>query len=130
MFLTGPAGAQAYVWCLGEDGHTALELAADKSCGNGADLQDRGCHGGDAFEPSLQDGGCGPCYDLSTTFDAASRRNQDHFKNFSLQEILPAGDRSFSVPPLGTVLTTNLFPQPPPRIEQTLLAHRTVVLLN
>jgi len=130
MFLTGPAGAQAYVWCLGEDGHAALERAADKACAAGADIQDRACHGEGALELSLQKKGCGPCYDLAATFDAASRRIQDHFKSFSPQGNVPAVALVFSSPARVRVLTANLFPQPPPRVDQTLLAHRTVVLLN
>ena len=131
FLFTGQAGAQGYIWCLGEDGHSALEYAASDTCGPSPQQleQTQQCHGEEIRETSAQEEHCGPCYDLPTTFEAASRRTQDR-KDFTAQIEFPATIQVASLPTFARTLTSNLYPQPPPRISQAILAHRTVVLLN
>jgi len=129
FLLTGQIGVQGYVWCLGEDGHAALEYAAGDSCGPGAQTQDRDCHGEGIFDLPSQDEHCGPCLDIPHSLDAASRRTQDH-KGFPFHFGFPAMVQGSPVPTFARTLTANLYPQPPPRISQTILSLRTVVLLN
>lgn len=128
FFFTGQSGVQGYVWCLGEDGHTALESAENNSCASAAA---KDCHAdqGLAHDDLAQEDHCGPCLDISESLEATSSRHQlDKFVDAPLG--LPVTFQTLSDPALAKVLTKNLLAKPPPRTSQTLLHHRTVVLLS
>jgi len=129
FLLTGQIGVQGYVWCLGEDGHAALEYAAGGSCGPGAQPQDQDCHGEVIFDLPSQEEHCGPCLDIPHSLNAISKRTQDH-KDFQSHILFQSTAQVSAIPAFSRTLTANLYPQPPPRISQAILSHRTVVLLN
>jgi hypothetical protein len=129
FLLTAQTGVQGYVWCLGEDGRSALEYAAVDTCRSGAQPLDQASRWEGIFDFLSQEKRCGPCLDVPFSFDAASRRAQVH-KIFPSHIGSPATVQVSPVPNFARVFTTNLYPQPPPRISQTIHFQRTVVLLN
>ena len=128
FLFTGQSGVQGYVWCLGEDGHTALEYVENNSCAS-APTED--CHADEALahDDLAQEDHCGPCLDIAASLEATSSRHKlDKFVDVPVG--LPVTFQTLSDPLLAKVLTNDLLAQPPPRISQTLLHHRTVVLLS
>lgn len=129
FLLAGQAGAQGYFWCLGEDGHTALEYAAGNSCSPDArDQQRSGCHGDHIGPLSSQEDHCGPCLDLPATLEVASR-GTDAPKKLKVQIGTPP---VIQVAPLHTFASVFVSPpchQPPPHISHSILLQRTVVFL-
>jgi len=130
FLFTGQTSVQGYVWCVAESGRAVLEYAKNNSCTSEASAGKEDCHSEEGFLDDLdQDDHCGPCLDVSATIEVTNSRHKDQ------KEILaPAGlpNKSFLLPDriFAEVLTPGLLSQPPPRVSQTLLAHRTVVLLN
>lgn len=130
FLLTGQTGVQGYVWCLGEDGHTELEYAEYVTCGSAEAERMQDCHAGDGLtENHVDEDHCGPCLDIPTFLEAASRRNLD---DLAFKTPLPV-PRFVGITTPAVVqqaFVGNLRAQPPPRISETIRAHRTVVLLN
>jgi len=129
FLLAGQAGAQGYVWCLGEDGHTALEYAAGNSCN--PDVGDQHSPGfqGDQIGPhSSQEDQCGPCLDVPASLEVASR-SADAPKKLKVQIGSPPVVQSAPLRTSPSVFASAPCYQPPPRISQTILLHRTVVFL-
>lgn len=129
FLLCGQAGAQAFVWCIGEDGHAALEYAAGDTCGPTSDVERETCHE-ELIELPAADEHCGPCTDISPTQEVTSVRSWDP-QDFQVPLLaLPATLEAPYTPALASLFTASLYPQPPPGPSQTLLCLRTVVLLN
>lgn len=130
FLLTGQAAAHGYVWCLGADGHTALEYAARDNCGPASEGACRNGHAERTPGALAGDEHCGPCLDIPATFDAAPRQARPQ-KEYIQARIEPAaGSEVFPLPRFVPVLAAGLHLQPPPRITPTILHLRTVVLLN
>ena len=131
FLLSGPTGVQGYVWCLGEDGHAALELAESNACRPAACPEEQECHDEeDTIHCSHQEEHCGPCLDIQASLQATCLRNQQHQKDLIAPAGVHAPGQSVTSPVCVQLLTNNHLSLPPPRISQTILAHRTVVLLN
>ncbi|PLX82324.1 MAG: hypothetical protein C0617_14485 [Desulfuromonas sp.] len=132
LMLAGQSVAMSYVWCIGEDGHTALEYAAGDSCGPAPEKRSHDHHSEQSSDlsshMSSEDEHCGPCLDLQASVDAGPTRQRDT-QELSDQLPLPAIIQTPSVPAFVRVLTTSLHPQPPPRIAPSIRSHRTIVLL-
>lgn len=128
MILVGQAGAQGFVWCLGED-HSALEYAADKACDTDAQQTGQGGHEGAGLGISLPDEDCGPCFDIATTLDATSGHNHKRY-DFSAVVVLPSATQTTPRPLVTQVLAAQGSPRDVPRTSQTILFQRTVVLLT
>jgi len=129
FLLSGQAGVQGYVWCLGEDGHAALEYPANAACGQGAEHQGRDCGAEETVNlPPLKEH-CGSCLDIPTSADATSRRLQEN-EELPVHVRFPAAFEASLLPGCVRELEGNLNLQPPPRISQAILSLRTVVLLN
>jgi len=126
--LAGQTGVQGYVWCLGENGHAALEHPVAGDCHGGERAQDE--HSDDeAFHAFCEASSCGPCLDLPASVEANFRRAGD----FEVDDILidlPLEGFSFPLALSSDQFIPQLFPQPPPDIDPFLVAHRTVVLLH
>ena len=127
--LCGQAGAQAFVWCIGEDGHAALEYAAGDACGPTSDRERETCHK-ELFELPAADEHCGPCTDISPSLEVTSGRSWDPQDFQAPLLALPATLEAPYNQALAGLFTVSLYPQPPPGPNQTLLCLRTVVLLN
>jgi hypothetical protein len=126
--LISPGGAWGYIWCIGVDGHSH----AKATTGSGADdchpHQDPPSREGDR---ALTDGsgGLDRCLHIAITSQFgrdASRTHQPLGDNLPMTS--PATLAASSLLPQQQ-LTNGLIPQTPPRIAETLLLHRTTVLL-
>ncbi len=126
--LTGLTVAQGYAWCFGENGHAALEQAKSKTCAPAPQQQLPDCDGEQSISLSFDQNCCGPCLDIPNSFDLISKRLNNHDK-VQIQLDLPITLQSFSSHVFYGTDLVQLLPQPPPRENQRLLAHRTVVLL-
>ena len=119
-----------YAWCFGEDGHSEIEEATIAGCSD------------NQFEPKefikydtptlhgSENEHCGPCLDFSaqqseTVFSKRLKKILQTPVDTIKQDVSP---QNFSQ--TVKLIAVNLASQPPPRISQTILAHRTVVLLN
>jgi hypothetical protein len=130
-FLTiGVSEGLGFSWCYGDDGHVELELASPDGCGDNASKQEAAPHCDEKAGLTSDEDHCGPCLDFAIESGAplASKRLE--------KQTPPAIDIATLIsqrPTLSTnskTVVNNLAPQPPPRISQTILTHRTVVLLN
>lgn len=125
--LTFQAGAHGYVLCLGEDGHVAMEIKAVGSCGPGT--QDSTCEVITETPITIDQDHCPPCLDVTTSHGVALKRDGQG------PDIPPMPVASFAAPIAVPPVASSLYS--PTRathalthVDQTLRAHRTVVLLN
>ncbi|ALC17632.1 hypothetical protein DSOUD_2902 [Desulfuromonas soudanensis] len=129
FLLTGQVGVQGYVWCLGDEGHAALESVAGSSCAPGGNAPNRPCQGDEFPDLFAQQENCGPCFDIPASLEATCRITREQ-RDLSAPLDLPAILAVSAVPSFARVPLPNRCPPPPPRITQTLLFQRTVVLLT
>lgn len=127
--LASSASASNYVWCVSADGdHSVLEFAPSGDCSQDDCAPATDGIAVSALEADTADG-CGPCLDVSSA----------HQWNVSRSR---AGDLSDDLPatlPLVVLEVFNPLPErlsnphrlldPPPRIPEQILHHRTTVLL-
>ncbi len=130
-FLIASAGDMlGYTWCLGDNGHVEVKYVTSNSCCDTNFEDSHSVRPGVATLHQSSDNHCGSCLDFSTQPNEAvfSKR----LKRVSSDSINTISSNSF--PSISTqnakLVVGNLALQPPPRISQTILAHRTVVLLN
>jgi hypothetical protein len=132
--LAGQTSVQGYVWCLGENGHAALEHPVAGDC-HGAERAPGVCgdehsdNEDDAFHAFCEVASCGPCLDLPASVKANFRRAGD----FDADDILidlPLVGFSFPLAASSDQFIPQLFPQPPPETDPFLVSLRTVVLLH
>ena len=130
FILTGQSGVQGYVWCLGEDGHAALEYAENDSCSPEVTAQNHcSAEQGIALEDHAQEDHCGPCLDIPATLEVTSSRHKiDQFDLIAPPLAEPTQRWHSPIP--QQLVAQKLLAQPPPWLSQSLRSHRTVVLLN
>ena len=119
-----------YAWCFGEDGHSEIEEATITGC---SDNQIEPKEFVKYDTPSLhasENGHCGSCLDFSAQQSETvfSKRHKKILQTPTDAIILNVFPQNFVKN--VKLVACNLASQPPPRISQTILAHRTVVLLN
>lgn len=127
LLAANAAAAVDDIWCVGNDGHLTVKSASDEACC--AERFDAGQNRQKDL-PTLRATGnaCGPCLDIFR-------------KKVDVTLLKRSAKVSFPCPGMITVPTQSrgfqqdLAPGTPPhdfpkRVSQTLLAHRTVVLLN
>ena len=125
--LTNPVSAYGYVWCLGADGHAEMETAMAGDCAVACDV---------AFSAKAplvsvdaDADGCGPCLDISTSHQYHTPNNRgDETLILSLAEAAPV-IVTVHLPLPERSLNSHHFTDPPPRIPDLILHHRTTVLL-
>lgn len=130
FLLINVGEAFASVWCIGNDGHVKVELTVSNSCGD-PDIEEGNSVGHNV--PTMFQSGddhCGPCLDFS-----AQQSSTVFFKRFKVPPTVSIDAITPNIFPRSSVHTVklvvdNLMPQPPSRTSQTILALRTVVLLN
>lgn len=119
-----------YAWCVGDDGHVEVSYATgDVCCGEGLEgsIVDRF----DASSTSqINSNGCGSCLDFSAQHNEGVFFKRIKRVSTSTPGVLSVNSLSAKTMQSARLAVANSMPQPPPRIAQTLLAHRTVVLLN
>lgn len=127
LLAANAAAAVDDIWCVGKDGHLTVKSVSDDGCCAepfGAE-QDRQKH-----LPTLKATGdaCGPCLDIfrkKVDVTLLKRSAKVSFPSLGLIT-LPTQTRGFQQD-LAAGAPLHDFPK---RVSQTLLAHRTVVLLN
>jgi len=124
FILTSASEVFGLSWCVGNDGHFELERGTGHDC----DDENFGRNAAPII-PGANYECCGPCLDLSIPNEAYI------VKRLKRVSVAPNDVVSLNVFPRNTIqraklLAGNLITQHPPRISQTILAHRTVVLLN
>ena len=125
--LTNPVGAYGYVWCLGDDGHAVVETAMAGDCKVDCDAPFSA--NAPLLSVDADDDGCGPCLDVSTSHQYRTPNNRDdETLIISLAEAAPVVV-AVHMPLPELSLNSNLFTDPPPRIPDLILLHRTTVLL-
>jgi hypothetical protein len=122
-----PAAPSGYVWCVTADGHSALEVAIAGDCAwdGHAETTESSAH----VALSADDDSCGLCLDLSTSHHWVNGRpRQDELTVSLLVNIAPAAAVAAVPVPAGDPNTHRVVDSPP-RIPETILYHRTIVLL-
>jgi hypothetical protein len=119
-----------YAWCFGDDGHVDIEYIAGSDCADGVSAPiSADKHNEYSFSQSDEEH-CGPCLDFYIQLnDATTTKRLENKAPVSIGAIAITAVPSLSAQTVK-MLVGNLVPQPPPRIAQTILNHRTVVLLN
>jgi hypothetical protein len=120
--------ASDYAWCFGDDGHVEIRTVAcagpfEESLTQKAATKQQ-------LPRLLEDGddNCGPCLDLYINQVAVTIKKRH--KKISLPTLKIAQTSSLPFSFSQAVSVGKALPQPPRHISQTLLAHRTVVLLH
>lgn len=125
--LTSPARSFGYVWCLSADGHAELETAVAGDCARTPAIP--AAAGPPALTLVGETDDCGPCLDISPALQWTSTRSRDDAAG-SVLPMPPAAVAGVAPDHLHRQLLTNgLVPDPPPRLSELILQHRTVVLL-
>jgi hypothetical protein len=129
VFLVVSVGSVfGYAWCVGDDGHVEVSYASSRGCCDD-DLKSHTADR-DVVLGLSQSGGesCGLCLDFSVQYDAV------FFKRVKRDLTIPVAALPSNVLFPNTVegsqrVVDNLVLHPP-RVSQTILTLRTVVLLN
>lgn len=127
--LASSASASNYVWCVSADGdHSVLEFAPSGDCSQDDCSPAAEGIAVSALEANTADG-CGPCLDVSSAHQWNVSRNRAGDFSVDLPATLPlvALDAFNSLP--EQFLNTYQLVDPPPRIPDQILRHRTTVLL-
>jgi hypothetical protein len=127
LLLTVQTGAHGYVLCFGQDGHVAMEVAVEGSCG--PVTQCLPCEVPVADSESLDDEHQTACLDVPAEYDAALTRNDLHLEFLSSQSVSLTASK-INHPAVSPPYKSWPFPRETMHSSQTLRAHRTVVLLN
>jgi len=124
--VTTLGSVPGFAWCIGEDGHFEIEYIAAEGCGGETVASDI-----IAGSPSvhIDEDHCGPCRDFYLPSPEAMSANRFHPKTLPSPDFI-ASNRIPSITfQAASLIVANLVPQPPPRISQAVLEHRTTVLL-
>jgi hypothetical protein len=130
FLFTAQAAAKGFFWCLGENGHSQLNYALDDTCCNAGEKAEALHHEQDITSFAPNDDDCGPCVDIAASFDTACKPTREN-NNLTDKVMLPTPGLMYStlgfLRPANDALSNY---HSPPRVSQTLLMLRTVVLLN
>jgi hypothetical protein len=119
-----------YAWCFGDDGHIDVEYVAGIGCADDASAATAADNQNETSVSQSDEEHCGPCLDLDIQLnDATTKKRLENKARVSLGAIAINAFPTFSTQTVKMVVG-NLVPQPPPRIAQSILNHRTVVLLT
>lgn len=130
LMIINAADAIGYAWCFGGDGHVKIKYVTAGSC----------CEQESALPDPLRlqpadaslrlSGGesCGPCLDLFLKQNEASIIKRSN--KLATPALAIAKTSSSPLPLHQSMVAGTPLTQPPPRVSQTILSHRTVVLLH
>jgi hypothetical protein len=130
FLVASVVGALGYTWCFGDDGHVDIKYATvDSCCDKGSGSRDAARYEGTTIHQPVDDH-CVSCLDFSTQQDeAAFLKRIKKVLSFSAKINAPSSFSMVSTQD-AKMVAGHLMSQPQPRTSQTILAHRTVVLLN
>ena len=127
FLLVSTGSVFGYSWCLGDDGHVEVSYARGSGCCD-VDLQARHTRATVSNVSSKRAETCGSCLDFSVQqgdavfFKRVKRSSMPAVATLSASVFSPGLTRDpLQVAPLASFA---------PRLSQTILAHRTVVLLH
>jgi hypothetical protein len=125
--LTSPSVSFGYVWCVSADGHATLEEAVAGDCG----LDNPPLAAGGTSLPSLAASGddCGPCLDVSPSRQWGSPRGRQNETPVSIPAEFAQVAVVAQTPLPGRLQTNHFVANPILRTPETILSHRTIVLL-
>jgi len=131
VFLIASTGDMlGYAWCLGDDGHVEVKYATVDGCCDSGFVNSHTVRPDVAVLHRSGDDHCGPCLDFAgNQSDAVFSKRLKRIPSSPINAIISNSFPSTAAQNANLV-ARNLASQPPPRISQTILAHRTVVLLN
>ena len=131
MLSTNP-GVQAYVWCVKQEGSSALSASAHKShspSGIAAAVVHEPACSTPQYSNSLTCGfSCVSCIDIPVEAEF-STQSQYQLKKIPSQAQAPQWHELQWLYDSTTALTCTQLPQPPPCISSTIDVQRTIVLL-
>lgn len=130
-FLVASIGSvPGYAWCFGEDGHKDFKKTAIVGCSDGQNETKDVVKYDTPSIYSSDDECCDSCFHFSAQQGEIvfSKQYKKPLQTTADEISLNVFSQSFAQS--VKLVATNLASQPPPRISQTILAHRTVVLLN
>jgi hypothetical protein len=129
FLITGVVSVPGYAWCLGDDDHLEIERFERWGCvDNSLNGRDPVNHN-DGFANQIDEDHCGSCVDFYTQSHDVKTPKQLQSIPPAPIDTFPAGSFTQHTSPVAKMVVGNLAPQPPPRIPQTILTHRTIVLL-
>ena len=130
FLIASVGGAFGYTWCFGDDGHVEVKYVTLDGCCDG-DLENRTVASYDV--PTIHqpdDDHCGSCLDFSTQQnEIVFLKRLKRTPSVSTKVIAPDSS-SPSLADNAKLVVGHIMSLPPLRTSQTILAHRTVVLLN
>lgn len=126
--LAGSASPSNYVWCVSADGdHAALEFAPTGDCSQDDCMPTTDGIATSGFETDTDD--CGPCLDISSSHQWNVSRSRQGDVPIEIPVDLFLVVRDISSPLPERILNPHRLVDPPPRIPEPILQHRTTVLL-
>ena len=130
FFAATVVSLPGYAWCFGDDGHVEIEYISGSDCADDACATNLSDTLSESTFSQPDEDHCGPCLDLDIQLnDATTTKRLENKAPVTLDAIAITSLPSPSAQTVKMVVG-NLVPQPPPRIAQSILNHRTVVLLN
>ena len=124
--LVGFGTSADVVLCLGGDGHVAIELGRDGACVASDHHDEESTQCEMTVAPHCH---CGPCLDIPLSLELGERKTErSQISTGPLKLGIPRSTAAFS-PMSCQWSTVDTLPIPPPDLKQTLLSHRTVVLI-
>jgi hypothetical protein len=130
FLVTSTGNVFGYAWCVGDDGHVEVSYTkADVCCATDSENRNNDSSNGTVI--SRFDGeGCGLCLDFSALqSEAVFFKRLKRASTISLPPFSHNSSPAMAVQSIKLLVGNSVSP-PLPKISQTLLAHRTVVLLN
>ena len=121
--------APGYAWCFGDDGHSAIEKVKVAACTDGQDELGEAVGYDTPTLHNSEDEHCGSCLDFVLQQSEAYFSKRLNKALTAPIEVKSLNDFTFAFAQRTKLVFDNLAPQPPPRISQSILEHRTIVLL-
>ena len=126
--LASSASASNYVWCVSADGdHAVLEFAPTGDCSLDECIPTTDGVATPDFEADPD--GCGPCLDVSSSHQWNVSRGRQGDVPVELPADLPLVVLDAFNPLPERTLNPHRLVDPPPRIPEPIVHHRTIVLL-
>jgi hypothetical protein len=128
LLLAGVGNVFGYAWCISEDGHAKIEYVTANGC-DGASSASRDERRSD-FAAGYQANGeqCTPCLDFTAGQNIATTSKRSN--KVTAVFFRPIATSIVPQKSVDALVINQLLTQSTPRISQTILALRTVVLLT
>ncbi|MBE0575688.1 MAG: hypothetical protein IH613_07300 [Desulfuromonadales bacterium] len=129
FLATSVGNVFSYAWCVGNGSHAGSDYVTDKGyCADVCKSDKLGRYDVPATNQSSEH--CSLCLNYSAQpVDVVFLKRLKRITPVSKVTVSPGGVARIAVNKVDTV-AGNLIPQPQPRVSQTILAHRTIVLRN